>query len=274
MRRALFLLPLLVGCATAPRTGAGGYLGLVQLHPELFEGQAKPPAAADSLAVHKAGTETITGAKTFTAATTTLTGDLQLATSKFLYLDGTGHTKGLAWDGSTLQIYGTTSVNNVLSVVTSVASPTYTASAASGSNGFACTATGCRVDFGPGLRDYMTSDSSQIIVGGPINVGSNADSLSVSSAGNIDLNGASYIQSSSAGVAVRINDAEGLVILPKALVTCTAALEWTEANDALSGVATGKRSKKCLCTSNGSSTYAWQNTTTGTIGTSTTCGTE
>lgn len=60
----------------------------------------------------------------------------------------------------------------------------------------------------------------------------------------------------------------------KSLPTCAAGKEWTVAADVLSGVATGKRSKICLCTSDGASAYKWQNLATATLGTTTTCGTE
>ncbi len=58
------------------------------------------------------------------------------------------------------------------------------------------------------------------------------------------------------------------------LQTCAAGLEGTVSRDVLSGVATGKRTKLCLCTSDGSSVYVWQNLATGTLGTTTACGSE
>lgn len=58
------------------------------------------------------------------------------------------------------------------------------------------------------------------------------------------------------------------------LRTCTAALEGLVSRDVLSGIATGKRTKLCLCTSDGSSVYKWQNMVTGTLGSTTVCGTE
>jgi hypothetical protein len=64
----------------------------------------------------------------------------------------------------------------------------------------------------------------------------------------------------------------GVATLP----TCAAANEWLQMGDPLSGVSTGKRSKLCLCTSDGGGTpaYVWQNLATGTLGTTTTCGSE
>lgn len=62
--------------------------------------------------------------------------------------------------------------------------------------------------------------------------------------------------------------------LNSSLDTCTAGIEGEVSRDVLSGVATGKRTKICVCTSDGSSVYKWQNLATGTLGTTTTCGTE
>lgn len=66
----------------------------------------------------------------------------------------------------------------------------------------------------------------------------------------------------------------GITYTLKTLSTCSSALEGRLESDALSGVATGKRTKLCLCTSSGASVYVWQNLATGTLGTTTTCGTE
>lgn len=58
------------------------------------------------------------------------------------------------------------------------------------------------------------------------------------------------------------------------LSTCSATIEGGLEEDVLSGASTGKRTKLCLCTSDGSAAYKWQNVVTGTLGTTTTCGTE
>lgn len=60
------------------------------------------------------------------------------------------------------------------------------------------------------------------------------------------------------------------------LEACRAGLEGLVSRDILAGGTTGKRTKLCLCTSDGagSPAYAWQNLATGTVGTDTTCGTE
>ena len=67
---------------------------------------------------------------------------------------------------------------------------------------------------------------------------------------------------------------QGIRMTPKAMPTCGASIEWAMLPDSASGVATGKRSKMCMCTSSGASVYVWQNMVTGTLGTTTTCGTE
>ncbi len=60
------------------------------------------------------------------------------------------------------------------------------------------------------------------------------------------------------------------------LRTCAAAIEGAVSRDVASGVSTGKRTKLCLCTSDGagSPAYVWQNLATGTLGSTTTCGSE
>lgn len=55
------------------------------------------------------------------------------------------------------------------------------------------------------------------------------------------------------------------------LPTCGASLEWSVAADSTSGVSTAHRSRLCMCTSNGSAVYAWQNIVSGTVGNTTTC---
>lgn len=65
------------------------------------------------------------------------------------------------------------------------------------------------------------------------------------------------------------------IVANPALATCAAGIEGAISRDVLSGVATGKRTKLCLCTSDGAGAYVWQNLATGTLGASaTTCGTE
>jgi len=61
-----------------------------------------------------------------------------------------------------------------------------------------------------------------------------------------------------------------------AIGTCAADVytEGTLRVDVLSGADGGKRTKLCLCTSDGALTPVWQNVATGTLGTSTACGSE
>lgn len=65
-----------------------------------------------------------------------------------------------------------------------------------------------------------------------------------------------------------------VVPIRAAMPTCASGIEGALQQDVAAGVATGKATKMCLCRSNGSSSYAWQNLATGTLGTTTTCGTE
>ncbi len=55
------------------------------------------------------------------------------------------------------------------------------------------------------------------------------------------------------------------------LGTCAAGVEGTVKMDSTSGVSTGAVTRWCGCASNGSATYTWNNLTTGTVGTATTC---
>lgn len=70
---------------------------------------------------------------------------------------------------------------------------------------------------------------------------------------------------------VVVNDADGLRIKPNALDTCSATYEGAFQNDTTAGLATGHRTRMCLCTSDGASAYKWQNIVTATLGTTTTC---
>lgn len=83
---------------------------------------------------------------------------------------------------------------------------------------------------------------------------------------------------------VNIFDDDGKLVLslkdgqvkwtPGPLPVCNADLEWTVKADVTTGTGTGRRTKLCLCTSDGAflmPTYTWQNLATGTVGTATTC---
>lgn len=60
---------------------------------------------------------------------------------------------------------------------------------------------------------------------------------------------------------------------PGPLPLCGPETEWVVKADVTTGASTGRRTKLCLCTSNGAAmaTYAWQNLTTGTVGSATAC---
>lgn len=60
------------------------------------------------------------------------------------------------------------------------------------------------------------------------------------------------------------------------LPTCASGTEGAIARDTAAGGTSGKRTKLCLCTSDGAGTpaYAWQNLATSTLGNTTTCGSE
>ncbi len=84
---------------------------------------------------------------------------------------------------------GTQTMSGAKTFDTSVASPAYTSSAASGSNGFACTTDGCRMDFGTGSLDYLSSNGTFITAPGRFAV---TDALEVpTDTGSIYLNGSS-----------------------------------------------------------------------------------
>jgi hypothetical protein len=62
-----------------------------------------------------------------------------------------------------------------------------------------------------------------------------------------------------------------MIFVNYGLFTCTSAYEGSIVRDNTSGISTGHKTRLCLCESNGSATYAWQNVVSGTVGTSTTC---
>lgn len=145
---------------------------------------------------------------------------------------------------------------------------TITSNVASGSNAIALTTNGARIDLGTGTKDYLTSDGFAITLGGTVNI--SGGGLNVLS-NNIDITGAGYITNSSAGSALKLSDADGVLIAPLALPTCDAAHEGALMSIAATG---GTRTKLCLCTSDGGGTpaYAWQNLASAALGNTTTCG--
>lgn len=80
--------------------------------------------------------------------------------------------------------------SNLLSLGSSGA---LTSAAASGSNGFACATNGCRIDFGSGAADYITSDGTALTVGSGYLVSGNkvtTDSVSSQNGVGLTLKGA------------------------------------------------------------------------------------
>ncbi len=97
--------------------------------------------------------------------------------------------------------------------------------------------------------------------------------------GSYNGDGSDQIRSQDAAISILPNTKNVVVgggVKPtlKSLSTCDSSIEGQLETDVLSGASTGKRTKLCLCTSDGAAAYAWQNVATATIGTGTTCGTE
>lgn len=195
-------------------------------------------------------TQTVTGAKTFsataafagiTATTATFSGNVLFSASlrttagQKLTFDGATEAKYLSSDGTTLTLTGL-----------GVNAPTFTVSGATG-NGY-------------GLAAASANTHGMTFSGVSTLIRSNGAGSSV------------FLGNGSIWFA--IFSGSGLQLNSQTLATCAAGIEGELSVDVLSGVATGKRTKLCVCTSDGSSAYKWQNAVTGTLGTTTTCGTE
>lgn len=186
-----------------------------------------------------------------------------------------------ATTGAAQTFLGTSTFNAGLLTTTLTASGLISSSVASGSTSIQILA-GAKLQFGTASRAYLydcaaglgdqVCAAQSLRVGGAIAAGS----LYLSTGTSVVQEGTAYATNEAAGKPWLFDDAEGFKSTPKTLATCAAGLEWTIQADVASGVSTGKRSKLCLCTSNGagSPVYAWQNLATGTVGTTTTCGTE
>lgn len=123
---------------------------------------------------------------------------------------------------------------------------TFTSSAPSGSNGFVCRNTGCRIDLGAGTNDYWTSDGTNL-----------------STPGVIVFGNAGFI----ADTGLRISAG-------RSLVTCNSATEGTIYRlTGTGGTNTLSQTRLCVCVSDGAASpvYQWRNVLTGTAGNSTTC---
>jgi hypothetical protein len=181
----------------------------------------------------------------------------------------------------------------------------YTATAASGSNGFSCTTNGCRFDIGTGASDHFTSDGSVIETSTHIRAnrfiatagvyeassgssvlirsGQSTGTAATTPAYRFAVNPATL---STAGdlvatfyrdngtTSVLSIDKDGAVLpVGGTLRTCASALEGLIARDSAAGGTTGNRTRVCVCTSDGAGTpaYAWVNLGSGTVGNTTTC---
>lgn len=128
---------------------------------------------------------------------------------------------------------------------------TFTSSAPSGTNGFACRTNGCRVDLGTGTNDHFTSNGTDISTLAGLSVGG----AGMTSTGKV------------VGLTFDLNTAS-------ALDTCGSTFEGRIRRlTGTGGTNSGLRSRFCVCTSDGaaSPTYAWVNIVSGTVGNSTTC---
>lgn len=169
---------------------------------------------------------------------------------------------------NTLRVTGNAFVGGTIDAGSIVSNGALTSRASSGQNAFSVATQGARIDFGPGTADHCVANADETI--------SCATALRLSSNSALYLNGTTgtrYFWHNATNDALELNG-QARLIENAALATCSESLEGTLSRDVLSGVATGKRTKLCLCTSSGASVYAWQNVATGTLGTTTTCGTE
>jgi hypothetical protein len=127
--------------------------------------------------------------------------------------------------------------------------PSYTSTASSGTNGFACASNGCRVDLGTGANDYLYSDGTSILTPG-----------------------AMYASGTISGASAQANSVR--LTNATALPTCNSTYErYLYVAASTGGTGTLARTRLCLCTSDGAASpaFVWQNVVSGTLGTATTC---
>lgn len=123
---------------------------------------------------------------------------------------------------------------------------TFTSSAPSGSNGFVCRTTGCRIDLGTGTNDYWYSDGANVRTAGAVVYGNNAF----------------------------VADTGFRMSAGTSLVTCNSGTEGTVYRlTGTGGTNSGSQTRFCACVSDGaaSPTYSWRNLISGTAGNATTC---
>jgi hypothetical protein len=171
----------------------------------------------------------------FSAAAGSGANGLELAQGARFTFDGVTGTKYLSSNGTVLTVTGL-----------NVSAPTYTSTAGSG-NGY-------------GLNGQLGGTHGMTFNGVSLLLRGNGAGASVFMGNGLIWYG--------------IFSEAGMQLNRQTLATCNSANEGMQSVDVLSGLATGKRTKLCFCTSSGASVYVWQNVVTGTLGTTTTCGTE
>lgn len=85
--------------------------------------------------------------------------------------NGSGKALIVGVDGDKICLDGdpcTKFLSSTSATLPATTSESFTSTAASGSNGFACQTNGCRVDFGAGASDYASSDGTTVAYPGPV----------------------------------------------------------------------------------------------------------
>lgn len=144
-----------------------------------------------------------------------------------------------------------------------VTATSFTATAASGSNGLACTFNGCRIDFGAGSKDHATSNGvGEVIFAGSLAVGGDGESFRTNIIGNYSGESPIFMSSATGGV----------TFVPNVLTTTPCGTSSiTEGNFRVVAASTGVGSKVCVCLKDSAGAFAWENLKTGATGTATTC---
>jgi len=157
---------------------------------------------------------------------------------------------------------------------------TFTSTAPSGVNGFACRANGCRVDLGTGASDHLTSDGTSVRAPGTIasDVGSGSNALALATNGariDLGLGTTDYLYSDGSSVIAGAQvTTPKLYVSPTTIGPCDAASEGRIIfRSGTGGTGSTVRTRYCLCTSDGGASpiYAWQNLATATVGSNVSC---
>lgn len=140
-----------------------------------------------------------------------------------------------------------------------VTATSFVATAASGSNGLACSFNGCRVDFGAGASDYATSNGGAITFNASLAL-PNGQTISANGFGNVGTVPPQFVSTA------------GWQFFPGTLpATACGTSPILEGSFRLVASTTGVASKPCWCLKDSSGAFAWHNTETNTVGTTTTC---